>query len=81
VEDPSFLDPTGAPYPVDSQTRLNLYAQYQFDDAAGWASGTRVRVGARNLTDEDPPLSSAGYVSSLYNPYARYWYVNVSKRF
>jgi outer membrane receptor protein involved in Fe transport len=81
VEDPTFLAPDGTPYPVEAQTRLNLYGQYELGDEAGWAQGTRIRVGARNITDEAPPLSSTGYVSSLYNPYGRYWYASVSKRF
>jgi outer membrane receptor protein involved in Fe transport len=45
------------------------------------ASGTTIRVGARNITDEQPPLTSEGYLGSLYRPYGRYWYVNVSKTF
>jgi outer membrane receptor protein involved in Fe transport len=81
VEDHDFLAPDGTPYPVDSSLTTNLYAQYTFEEDAGWASHTRVRLGARNITNEDPPLSSGGYVSSLYSPYARYWYVNVSKEF
>ena len=46
-----------------------------------FASGTTIRVGARNVTDEQPPLTSEGYLGSLYRPYGRYWYVNVSKTF
>ena len=81
VEDATFLSAAGVPYPVDAQTRLNLYAQYELGDAAGWASGTRIRIGARNITNEAPPLSSTGYVSSLYNPYGRDWYGSVTKSF
>ena len=35
----------------------------------------------RNLTDEQPPLSAAGYVGTVYQPYGRYWYVSLRKTF
>ena len=62
-------------------TTANLYVQYRFEDKGGLLSETRLRLGARNIFDKDPPLSSSGFVGSLYNPYARYWYLNVSKSF
>ncbi|MDG2523136.1 TonB-dependent receptor [Caulobacter segnis] len=79
VEDTSLVDAAGAPWVVDSQVTANLYAQYEFE--GGWADNTRVRIGARNITDEKPPLSSSGYQANLYNPYQRYWYVSVRKSF
>lgn len=80
VLDTDFLSSSGEPWRVKPLTTVNLYGQYRFEQD-GWAKDTRVRVGARNIFDKDPPLSSSGYIGSLYNPYARYWYVSVSKSF
>ncbi|MCA0358342.1 MAG: TonB-dependent receptor [Proteobacteria bacterium] len=80
VLDTDFLSTTGEPWRVKPLTTVNLYGQYRFEQK-GWANDTRIRVGARNIFDKDPPLSSSGYIGSLYNPYARYWYVSVSKSF
>ncbi|MDB5456296.1 MAG: TonB-dependent receptor, partial [Caulobacter sp.] len=80
VLDTDLLAADGTPYTVESQTIANLYVQYRILDK-GMLSDTRLRVGARNLFDKDPPLSSGGYLGALYNPYARYWYFNVSKSF
>ena len=79
VNDTDLLDSVGMPWVVDSQITANLYAQYEFE--GGWAENTRLRIGARNITDEKPPLSSDGYLGNLYTPYQRYWYVNVRKSF
>jgi outer membrane receptor protein involved in Fe transport len=80
VLDTDLLSTTGEPWRVEPLTTVNLYAQYRFEQK-GWANDTRIRVGARNLFDKDPPLSSSGFIGSLYNPYARYWYMSVSKSF
>jgi len=79
VQDTSLLDSAGAAWTVDSQLTGNLYAQYDFTD--GWVSDTSLKLGVRNITDEKPPLSSNGYMGSLYQPYARYWYASIRKRF
>lgn len=81
VDDTDLLSATGTPWEVDSQMTGNLYLQYEWEDTFDWASDTRVRIGARNITDEAPPLSSAGYLGSLYRPYGRYWYATVTKTF
>ena len=81
VQDTDLLASDGTPWTVKSLTTANLYAQYRFEQRDGLLSETRFRVGARNIFDKDPPLSSNGYIGSLYNPYARYWYLNVSKSF
>lgn len=81
VTETGFLSAQGDPWQVDSQITGNLYGQYEFGDNAGFASGTTVRLGARNITDEQPPLTSSGYLGALYNPYGRYWYANISKTF
>lgn len=80
VEETGFLSTAGDPWIVEAQTTANLYGQYEFDEA-GWASNTRIRLGARNITDEAPPLTSSGYLGSLYRPYGRYWYASITKTF
>ena len=81
VEDTGLTDSSGESWLVDSQITANLYAQYEFEN--GLAENTRVRVGVRNLTNEDPPLASNanGHLGSLYQPYSRYWYASVRKQF
>ena len=81
VEDTSLIDAAGDAWVVDSQITGNLYGQYEFNE--GWAQGTRLRVGVRNLTNEAPPLASNtnGYIGGLYQPYSRYWYASVRKSF
>lgn len=81
VTETGLLSAQGDPWQVNSQITGNLYGQYEFGDNAGFASGTTVRLGARNITDEQPPLTSSGYLGALYNPYGRYWYANISKTF
>lgn len=80
VQDTDLLANDGTPWTVKSLTTANLYVQYRFENE-GLLSETRLRLGARNIFDKDPPLSSSGFVGALYNPYARYWYLNVSKSF
>ncbi|WP_326524033.1 TonB-dependent receptor domain-containing protein [Sphingomonas sp.] len=79
VNDTNFLDTAGQPYVVEGQATVNLYAQYRFKGGA--LDDTRVRIGARNIFDKDPPLTADGYLGSLYTPYARYLYASISKRF
>ncbi|MCA0359348.1 MAG: TonB-dependent receptor [Proteobacteria bacterium] len=74
--DTALLDSAGSPWVVDSQITANLYGEYDFANA-----NTKLRLGVRNITDKDPPLSSAGYDGTVYLPYARYWYVSVKKTF
>jgi outer membrane receptor protein involved in Fe transport len=79
VEDTSLLDAAGDAWVIDGTHTTNLYVQYTAD--MGGDASARFRVGVRNLTDETPPLSSNGYLGSLYNPYGRYWYGNVRVSF
>ncbi len=81
VDDTDLLSATGVPWEVDSQLTGNLYVQYEWERGTGWAADTRIRVGARNITNEAPPLSSTGYLGSLYRPYGRYWYATIAKEF
>lgn len=80
VEQTGLLSAAGDPWVVGSQMVANLYGQYEFENA-GAASGTRLRVGVRDLTDEGPSLAENGYLGSIQRPYGRSWYVNVSKTF
>ena len=81
VEQPSLLSATGEPWVVEDQLVTSLYAQYEFGEAAGIASDSKVRVGVRDLTDEGPSLADGGYLGSLQVPYGRYWYVTLTKSF
>jgi outer membrane receptor protein involved in Fe transport len=81
VDDNDLVSATGVPWEIDSQITGNLYVQYEWEDGFGLASDSRIRIGARNITNEAPPLSSSGYLGSLYRPYGRYWYVRLSKEF
>ncbi len=80
VRQTGFLSDTGTPWVVEDQLVANLYGQYEFEDA-GAVSGTRLRVGVRDLTDEGPSLAENGYLGSIQRPYGRSWYVNLSKSF
>lgn len=80
TRDTAFLSTTGDPFPVKSQTVVNLYGQYTFA-VAGPAHDVRVRLGVRNLFNRDPPIESDGFNGALYNPYGRYLYVNLGASF
>ena len=71
----------GEPWKVDQWLTHNLYGQYTFEHDTNHP--TRVRVGVRNLTDEDPPLSPLdfGYNGELHNARGRYFYASVRKSF
>lgn len=79
VDDTSLLDSVGNAWVVQSQITGNVYADYRF--TKGTLGGTSLRFGVRNLTNEQPPLSSAGYMGTLYAPYARYWYGSIRRKF
>ena len=79
VDETGFLDPNGNPWLIDSQLTYNLYGEYEFKD--GPLGKTSLRLGGRNITDKDPPLTSGGYLGSLYSPYGRYLYAAVKTRF
>jgi len=81
VFQPGLLSATGQPWRVAEQTVLNLYGQYEFQEGAGFARGTDLRLGVRDLTDEGPSLADGGYLGSIHRPYGRYWYLDISKTF
>ena len=72
----------GTPWTVKSQTLANAFVKYDFR-GDGWMDGLSLKVGANNLADKRPPVSSDafGYSSAVYQAYPRYWYVNVTKAF
>ena len=74
IYDHGFLSDDGEPYRIDGQFTANLYVQYRFDHGA--LRGTRFRVGARNITNEQPRITADGYVGALYQPYGRYLYAS-----
>ncbi len=75
------LDANNNPYPVKSQTLVNFYGTYNFDDRDNLLSRSSVTLGVRNAFDKDPPLTPSGYLAALYQPQGRYWYLNVKKSF
>lgn len=81
VEQPGTRDADNNPWIVDSLLTHNLYGQYTFDD---WGFGTStVRVGARNLTDKEPPLAvgAFGYLGNIHSPNGRYLYASLTHSF
>jgi len=72
---------TGDYWVVDDWLTHNLYVQYEFDE--GPMSGTRLRIGAKNITDEEPPLANArfGYDGRLHSNRGRWWYATIRKAF
>lgn len=80
VEQTSAFDANGNPWVVDSQLTGNLYLQYTMKkDPLGGT--TSIQVGARNFTNERPPLAVNGYLATLYQPQRRYWYATIRKSF
>ncbi|WP_294337168.1 TonB-dependent receptor [uncultured Sphingomonas sp.] len=82
----SDVDDTGAtingvPWLVEGRTTFNLYGQVSFGNRRDGEGRHRFRMGVRNLTDKQPPLSTDGFLGALYQPYARYWYANLQSRF
>lgn len=74
-------DDTGEFWVVDSDIRHNAYLQYTFGEDGD--QPLRLRVGARNLFDEEPPLAdeSFGYLGGLHSSRGRFLYVSARKSF
>jgi iron complex outermembrane recepter protein len=84
----------GYVYPIDGvyfwrvkdSVTFNAFGAYTFMPAGeGWLSDLNVRVGVKNLTNEDAPLTTdpAGYDSAVYNSVAmgRVWTLRLTKNF
>lgn len=79
IYDNGLTDSAGEAWLVSDQLTFNLYGQVTVGQRD--SRQYQFRLGARNLFDKAPPLSSDGYYASLYNPYGRYLYVNVRTSF
>ena len=81
MDDTSLLAADGTPWQVESQVTGNLYGQWTV--GKGRLDGSKIRLGVNNITNENPPLASGtyGYLGAVYQPYARYWYLSLSKSF
>jgi len=69
--------------PIDSMTTVNVYTSYKFAEGSTLA-GTNIRLGARNVTDEEPPLADNywhGYSGDYHSNRGRYVYMNISTTF
>ena len=78
--DSDTADP-GKALPVKQFFTVNTYVDYRVED--GILEDARLRLGVRNIFDEEPPLAdqSFGYFGSLHSNRGRYFYLDVSKRF
>lgn len=72
-------------YVVDDAVTFNSYVSYRFKTDATWMKDTTIRLGAVNLFNQKPPLSSdsRGYDPSLYNNIALgvSWSLQITKKF
>ncbi len=76
VYDTGTAQVNGQFYELPAVTTVGAWAQYKKD-------GNRVRIGARNIFDKMPPLSSSnyGFLGSLHDAVGRYVYFELSKDF
>lgn len=70
-------------YEVEGVTTVNSFVQYRTGTNAGALSGARFRIGARNLFDKQPPLTSSnfGFNGALHDGVGRFIYIEASKDF
>ena len=70
---------------VKDMTTFNAFAARTFSFKDSWFDDINVRIGVKNLTNEEAPLTSdvAGYDPSVYNSVAmgRTWTLRLSKKF
>ncbi|MCJ8320858.1 MAG: TonB-dependent receptor [Colwellia sp.] len=69
--------------PIASMTTVNVYASYKFSEDSA-LQGTYVRLGVRNIADEEPPMADNywhGYSGDYHSNRGRYIYMNLSKSF
>jgi outer membrane receptor protein involved in Fe transport len=67
---------------VEDWTETNLYLQYEFG-RKGPLKDLRIRVGANNLFDKDPPLADEenGFDPSYHSIRGRQLYIDINKNF
>ncbi len=72
----------GAPLPVGDYMTVSANVSYRVENAGAF-SDTRVRLGVRNMFDEEPPVTDEqlGYFGSLHSNRGRYVYLDISKKF
>ena len=70
----SYID--GQYYKLDAMTTVGAYVQYS-------NAGSKVKLGARNIFDKMPPVSSSnyGYMGSIHDAVGRFVYLEISKDF
>jgi iron complex outermembrane receptor protein len=69
--------------PIDSMTTVNVYGSYRFAEDSV-LQGTYVRLGVRNIADEEPPVADNfwhGFSGDYHSNRGRYVYLNLSKNF
>ena len=70
-------------YIIDDWSTVDAYVSYRFDEDAMFAGRTKLTLGMRNVTNEEPPFadSTFGYASGLHSSLGRYTYVTLNHRF
>lgn len=71
-------------FTIPAWDRVNLSADYTFDNGLFGGEKTRIRVGVRNVTDNKPPIAdefARGYFVSLHSNRGRYWHASVRHDF
>jgi outer membrane receptor protein involved in Fe transport len=87
VEDTSlnYTDDSGdlVTYVIDDWSTLDAYVSYRLSEDALFSGKTKVTVGMRNLTNEEPPFADGtfGFSSSLHSSIGRYTYVTLNHKF
>ena len=68
-------------YKVPSWTTTSAFARYRTATDGSWLGGTEFRIGARNLFDKAPPITSAnyGFNGALHDAVGRFVYVEISR--
>jgi iron complex outermembrane receptor protein len=76
------LDPNGDPFIVEEWTQVNAYVEYEID-SNGPLDNLRLRIGANNIFDEDPPLADEtnGYDAAYHSIRGRQVYFDIRKIF
>jgi outer membrane receptor protein involved in Fe transport len=83
VDDTSARIADGTAWRLKPWITHNAYVQYTFEGGEGALDEVRVRLGARNITNEQPPLadSEGGYFGDLHSPRGRMVYLSVRTSF